>query len=228
LKGIIFSWWFLLSYGAARKLTSRQLNANLRRALKQSEGKRVVNSRVLKENLLKSSDERVLEEVVKHFVVMGEKGDVKIKLFLNRCASEKFNKNSNSRFKILVRFRELAKKGDSFGLKGLLVGVRDSNKHHREYALRGLSLLAAKGETRTLPGLLHGVKDSSEYNRGWALLGLRELSKKGEKGILPGLLVGVKDFSKYNRGIALSSLRELAERGSVEAKKALKELGEVI
>ncbi|MGI6589368.1 MAG: hypothetical protein ACOX1V_01745 [Candidatus Iainarchaeum sp.] len=166
-----------MSYGEARKLTSRQLNANLLRALEQSRGKRVVNPRVFKNAILESSDSRVLKEVVNHFIKKG-KSNVKIKLFLNRCASEKFNKNWVSRGEVLKYFGELAEKGDSFGLRGLMVGVKDSNPSNRGWALRGLSFLAAKGDARALNGLMIGVKDSVGSNRAWAMFGIGELSKK--------------------------------------------------
>ena len=210
-----------MSYSAARKLTSRQLNANLRRALKQSEGKRVVNSRMLKKIFLESKDTRVLKEVFEHFVARSKSGDVQVNLFLNRCISEKFNKNADSRREVLKYFKGLAGKGDSFGLKGLIVGVKDSVASNREVALAGLRELAEQNNRHVLSGLVIGVKDKVESNRRIALMGLRELAERGDARTLPGLMIGVRDSNANNRGRALEGLKNLARKGDARVLRGL-------
>lgn len=133
----------------------------------------------LKKVLLESRNEKVLGEVISYFVEKANTGDIRSKLFLNRCASEKFNKNEILRKLVIEKFLKLARDRSSFGLRGLLVGVRDSVSVNRHWAFLGLWKLAEKGDFRVLSGLLEGVKDSVKNNRTLALQGLRALADKG-------------------------------------------------
>jgi len=158
------------------KMQPRKLNlSEVKSLLRQKK----VNPDVVRNVLLKSTDKIVLDSVINHFVKNAKKGDVRSKLFLNRLVSKKFNSNIISRERVLGEFRGLAKKGDSLGLRGLLIGVKDPVLTNRFFALWGLRELAERGDARVLPGLLTGVKDFNLANRSWALKGLEALAKKG-------------------------------------------------
>lgn len=154
----------------SRKVTPASMKLILRKKPKTA---------LLREIILNSTDEKVLGAVISHFVECAKSGDVKAKLFLNRLASERFNKNPASRSTVLKRIWALAIVGDSFGLRGLLVGVRDFEGVNRSWALGGLRELAKKGDARVLPGLIFGMKDADKENRSRALEGLNALAEKG-------------------------------------------------
>jgi hypothetical protein len=165
----------------AEKINSKSLRFILR-------GK--PNPILLRSILLNSNNKLALSILINHFVNKAKKGDVRAKLLLNRLASEKFNKNVISRGQVLDKFGVFAKEGDSFGLRGLLVGAKDSDIINRDRALFGLCQLAIQGDGRVLSGLFVGVKDSSKTNFERALFGLITLANKGNssaKKALKGL-----------------------------------------
>ena len=138
------------------------------------------NSVILRKLILSSTNLKVLDEMISHFVNKA-KVDVHAKLFLDEMVSEKFNKNPVSRWRVLTAFHNLSIKGDSFGLRGLLIGVKDSDESNCRCALAGLSLLAQKGISETLPGLIVGLKDKELGNHNNALRGVKCLAKLGNK-----------------------------------------------
>jgi hypothetical protein len=194
--------------------------ASLKLALERKRASPAFLNRVL----IESKNEKVLGLVVNHFLVKAKEGDAESKMFLNRMASEKFNKNKSLRKLIFLKFSNLATLGDSFGLRGMLVGVKDSDTHNRSWALKGLGELAFKGDARVLPGLFFGLRDSNPSNRADALSGLEKLSRLGDVRVLPGLILGLKDPVKGNRNWSIWGLENLSEKGNVQAKKSLEEL----
>jgi hypothetical protein len=138
-----------------------------------------VNPVLIKTILLNSTDSKVLDVLLDYFVERAKKGDLGSMGILNRFAVEKINPNLVSRKKVLETLRNLALSGDARGIRGLLVGVKDSDSINRYHSLSGLRALSKKGDVRVLPGLLVGVKDSDVGNRSLALGGLRLLSRRG-------------------------------------------------
>ena len=158
------------------KIQNRKINlSDVKSLLRQKK----VNPVLVRNVILKSTDKNILDSVINHFVENAKKGDIRSKLFLNRLVSKNFNSNIVSRERVLGAFSDLAKKGNSFGLRGLLIGVKDPVLTNRFFALWGLRELAEKGESRVLPGLLVGAKDSNLGNRSFALKGLEALAKQG-------------------------------------------------
>jgi hypothetical protein len=178
----------------------------------------------LRKVLLESKNEKVWGLLINHFLSNAKRGDVRSKLFLIRLCFEKFNKNKFLRGAVLIKFEELAEGGNVFGLRGMLVGVKDSDTHNRSWALKGLGELAFKGDARVLPGLFFGLRDSNPSNRADALSGLEKLSRLGDVRVLPGLILGLKDPVKGNRNWSIWGLENLSEKGNVQAKKSLEEL----
>ena len=207
----------------SRNLAVRQVGKVNPRSLNLLFNQKRVNSKLVKNIFLNSVDKTVLNMLINHFVDNAKSGDVKLKLFLNRLVLKKFNPNSVSRWRVLNKFYNLAQEGDSFGLRGLLIGVKDSVLENRGCALKGLRYLAETGDVRVLDGLVFGLKDSNKYNRNVALDGLRLLAVKGDVRVLDGLVFGLKDSDSVNRGLAFGGLQELAEIGNLRAKKFLEE-----
>jgi hypothetical protein len=135
---------------------------------------------LLRKILFESKNKEVLRLTINHFLARAVKGDVRANLFLRRLVSEKFNKNEYIRSRVLEHFWYVAKwRGNPIGLRGLLVGVRDSSILNRNRALMGLSELAWRGDARTLPGLIEGLKDPHLDNQVHALKGIKDLAKTG-------------------------------------------------
>jgi hypothetical protein len=135
---------------------------------------------LLRKILFESKDREVLRLTINHFLALADLGNVKAKLFLNRLASEKYNKNEYIRTRVLENYWYVAKfRKNPVGLRALLVGVRDSNISNRVHSLMGLSELALHGDARTLPGLIEGLKDSHPDNHDHALKGIQDLAKTG-------------------------------------------------
>jgi hypothetical protein len=176
------------------------------------------NPVLLKSLVLSSTNATVLESLVNHLGLKAMKGDVRAKLFLNRCASEKFNKNALSRGLVIGCLSKRASNADYFGLRGLLVGIRDSNPNNRLKAFEGLRIFVSRGNPAGIKSLIIGAKDPVEKIRWQSLAGLYDLARLyGDARALPGLLIGVKDCANNNY-LALAGLKELAEQGNIEAK----------
>lgn len=133
------------------QMQASKLNANSVELL--LKGKKRVREVFLKQVLLENRDRFALRMLINHFLKKAREGDVRSKLFLNRLASERFNKNESSRAEVLIIFHNLAQKGDLFGLRGLLVAARDSVPERRWWALEGLNALAKKGNLKAIKAL---------------------------------------------------------------------------
>jgi hypothetical protein len=161
----------------------------------------------LKKVLFESKDRKILYLAIEHFVRKAKNGDVRAKLFLNRLALERFNKNDLLRDCVLLKLEENTQMGDRFALRALLVGVRDSVPYNRAMALTGLKNLAARNEKRVLPGLIFGLKDTNLDNRRYALSGLEFLAEEKNED-------------------AIKVLKKLASEGNKRAKDILERLRE--
>jgi hypothetical protein len=164
-----------------------------------------VDSPVFRKLVKDSKNKSLLHSAITHSISKAKEGDVRARLFLNRLTQEKFTKDNSFRRMVLGEFSDIAVKGDSFGLRWLLIGVRDSSIANRSWALWGLENLAKEGDARTLPGLLKGIKDSDADNRDLALSGLKELTKCGNSDARRVLV----DLAKKRNFVAKQILAEL-------------------
>ncbi|OQA31475.1 MAG: hypothetical protein BWY55_00468 [archaeon ADurb.Bin336] len=214
---------------AVRKVGSSKARVGAGRVLKQATSKistanKAVTSGVLRNTILKSKNPKVLNASISTFINRSRGGDVQARLFLNRSASEKFNKNSASRREVLWRFKGLAGKGDSVGLRGLMVGVRDSNALNREIAWKGVGDLAARGNPQAKSFL-------SNYKGGDNSVALRRLisgTGKRDAGTRTSALSGLKRLSDQGRSSVSGSSGAVSSKGSsrVNALRDLKRLSD--
>jgi hypothetical protein len=187
-------------------------------------GRTRVNSKLLKNFLFESTNPAVLDEVIEHILSKALKKDETAKRLLRRLAYEKCNNKTVLRGRVLAGFYRLSARGDSFGLRELTIGTKDSAHQNRFWAILGLYHLASKGNTRTLPGLLVGAKDLEKQNREWAIKGLTKLAEKGDARTVNGLIIALKDKKTSNPGVALDGLTALAKLGNKDAQKLLTEM----
>jgi hypothetical protein len=180
------------------------------------------NSVLLRNLILTSTDAKVLDSVINHFVDRVMSGDAGAKLFLSRMVSEKFNKNLVSRKRILNAFKNIVNQEESFGFSGLLAGVKDSVAVNRFEAGWGLGTLAEKGDGRVLPGLLVCTRDSELETAAWAFEGLKSLFKGNNVPAKNAL----KKMAQEGNLKARTALNQLIASGNEEAKKILEELRE--
>jgi hypothetical protein len=210
----------------SKKLFIRQVQKATSQTLRKLVFHSKLNPELRKAIFLHGKSDFVVAKLASRFKIQLKKGDKELLGLFNRNASEKINPNPVSRKYIIQTLYELARDRKEKGtLRGLLVGVRDSDRLSCEYALWGLKILAKQGEKGTLPGLLYATKLGGNM-RAIATEGLMHLAKLGVEETLPGLMLEFeKDLMPQTVNQIRSNVRQgliyLAELGNKEAQKRL-------
>lgn len=124
----------------AKNFVSKHLTLSRVKEMKLSPGLR-------RQVFLESNDVRILEEFRHHFLLQVCEGNKRVLNFLNFAANEANNKNTESRFRAILAFEDLAKRGNKEVIPVLLKGLSDSNPHIKHSSTEGLKALARKGNS---------------------------------------------------------------------------------
>jgi len=209
----------------SQRLVTRQIAKLSLAKLRSWEKRKLLTPMLAREIFLRSTDENVCLSFHNYFDSRVKEGDMRSLKFLNDITSEKVNSSIVSRMRALEILGNLVLWDKKMTLKGLLIGVTDSDAQCRKTALFYLKEIAERNEPKVLPGLLKGLEDSVSENRNLAFSGVMNLARHCDRRVFLELVRRIKEH-RDTHDFGINGITILAGLGDKVAHEFLKEYGQ--